>query len=196
MVECLPGVAKCLTRRRMCQLALRIVIAIAAGTQHGLALRKDSTVAGWGFNFDNVTVSPPGLSNVVAISAGAEHSLALKSDGTVIAWGRNQWGQTNVPLGLTNVIAISAGSYFNLALKKDGTVVEWGGNAPEGLSNVIAIAAGPWHALEALRLKNGSRSLRGEEKTFEPTKAFQTRPQQSSLRSAQALAITADIVWL
>jgi alpha-tubulin suppressor-like RCC1 family protein len=147
--------------------SLTNVIAIASGTQHGLALKKDGTVAAWGFNFDNVTVSPPGLSNVVAISAGAEHSVALKSNGTVVAWGRNQWGQANVPTNLNDVIAISAGSYFNLALRKDGTVVEWGGNAPEGLSNVVAIAAGPWHAL-ALK-KDGTVVAWGRE-TFGGTK--------------------------
>jgi len=74
------------------------VIAIAAGSEHSLALLSDGTVRSWGFNTSgqlgdgttterrtNVVVT--GLSNVIAIAAGTAHSVALKSDGTIWLWG-------------------------------------------------------------------------------------------------------------
>lgn len=141
-------------------------VAVAAGGSHGLALRSDGTVVGWGGNgagealgFAVPYPGPPGggaqvriegqaLSNVTAIAAGSCHaqsfSLALRSDGRVMAWGYNRLGQTSIPAGLSNVTAIAAGSFHGLALKSDGTIVHWGqGNPPPyWLSNVVTIAAG------------------------------------------------------
>jgi alpha-tubulin suppressor-like RCC1 family protein len=85
------------------------VIAVAAGFNHALALRKDGSVVAWGDNTYGETNVPPKLTNAVAIAAGFEYSLALKADGTVVAWGNNSSGQTNVPVGLANVSAIFAG---------------------------------------------------------------------------------------
>ena len=45
------------------------VVAIAAGDYHSLALKSDGTVVGWGYNVNNQTTVPAGLSNVVAIAA-------------------------------------------------------------------------------------------------------------------------------
>src|SRR5438128_1237042 len=123
---------------------------MAAGYQHCLFLKEDSTVAACGSyhtNYGDVPITiPDGLTNMLAVSGGDSHSLALKSDGSVVAWGFGTDGQTNVPAGLTNVIAISAGSNHSLALKADGTVVGWGGRSgavvPGGLTNLVAIAAG------------------------------------------------------
>jgi alpha-tubulin suppressor-like RCC1 family protein len=155
-------------------------ISVAEGKSgnHGLALKRDGTVAAWGnapandnFGYTNV---PLGLNNIRAIAAGRYHNLALKSNGVVVSWGRNFNQESSVPFGLTNVIAIAAsGSIghigiaggtdpddfgaFNLALKNDGTVTAWGGrnlygetNVPAGLNDVMAIAAGGYHGL-ALR---------------------------------------------
>jgi alpha-tubulin suppressor-like RCC1 family protein len=84
--------------------------AIAAGSNHSLAIKNDATNDGtvwaWGWNAygqvgngdpggANVT-SPfqiPDLSGAVAVAAGEAHSLALLSDGTVWAWGKNDFGQ-------------------------------------------------------------------------------------------------------
>ena len=60
---------------------------IAAGYNHGLALKADGTLLAWGQNDCGQTDVPAGLTNVAAIAAGASHSLALKSDGTVVGWG-------------------------------------------------------------------------------------------------------------
>jgi hypothetical protein len=125
------------------------IVAIAAGTQHSLALKKDGTVVAWGINNCGQSVVPPGLTDVVAVAAGYCHSLALKRDGTVVGWGENG----TAPPNATNVVALGGGYAYSLALKRDGEVVAWGENGllqatvPPGLSNVTAIAAGGFHNL-------------------------------------------------
>ncbi len=85
------------------------VIAVAAGSEHSLALCADGTLGAWGYNTSGqlgngsntssqlpVTVSAAGAlsgKTVVALSAGDSNSLALCSDGTLAAWGYNYYGQ-------------------------------------------------------------------------------------------------------
>ena len=129
------------------------VTAIAAGSQHAMALKTNGTVVAWGWNYFGQATPPPGLSQVVSIACGAAHSLALKADGTVVAWGDNTWGQTNVPSGLTNVIEISTAGNHSLARLADQSIVAWGENTfgqsqvPAGLTNAAAIAGGGYHSL-------------------------------------------------
>jgi alpha-tubulin suppressor-like RCC1 family protein len=127
--------------------------AIALGGQHGLVLRRDGTVVGWGDNTYGQAAPPPGLSDVKAIAAGGQHSVALRSNGAVVAWGRNHLGQTNAPAGVTDIKAIAAGTHHTLALRANGSLVAWGDNAYGKASvfpsatNLIAIAAGAEHSL-------------------------------------------------
>lgn len=143
----------------------KIVVAVAAGRFHSLALCSDGSVAAWGDNAsgqlgDGTTTSQsvPVLVNalpgsalygrlVVSIAAGAAHSLALCSDGTVVAWGSNSNGQlgdnstTNrllpVEVNATSssalfnrtVLALAGGSLHSLALCSDNTVAAWGSNS-------------------------------------------------------------------
>lgn len=89
------------------------IVAVAAGSGFGLALRADGTVWSWGYNSNgqlgnntttdsHVPVQVLGaggagtLSSVVAISAGNYWSMALKSDGTVWTWGANSAGQLGI----------------------------------------------------------------------------------------------------
>ena len=79
--------------------------AIAAGAEHGLALKDDGTVWAWGYNFfgqlgngttadsNSKPVQVSELDGIEAIAAGGSFSLALKDDGMVWAWGNNWFGQ-------------------------------------------------------------------------------------------------------
>ena len=137
------------------------VVAIAAGSEHSLALRSDGSVVAWGSNLDGElgdgTTAGPGscglsgtrlpcstapvevegvggvgaLSGIVAIAAGGIHSLALRSDGTVVAWGSNHAGQ----LGDGTLTDRSA------------PVQVHGVGGVGILSGVVAIAAGGLHSL-------------------------------------------------
>ncbi len=134
--------------------------AIAAGSDHTLALHPDGTVLAWGNNADGQTNVPAGLSNVVSIAAGNYFSAALCANGTVAVWGDNTYGETNVPAGASNVVAIAAGPTHLLALRGDGTVVGWGNDAngqvdvPAGLASAQAIAAGMYDSFALM--PNGS----------------------------------------
>jgi alpha-tubulin suppressor-like RCC1 family protein len=142
------------------------VIALAAGGEfwpddsaHSLALRRDGTVVGWGYDHDGLLVVPDGIGRVVSIAAGRGISIALRDDGTVVTWGRNPMAEIQPPAGLSDVVAVSAGGFRCLALKGDGTLVEWGSNfdgekwhdaaAPAGLRDIVSISAGRFHSLAA-----------------------------------------------
>jgi len=99
---------------------------IAVGQNHSLAIKPDSTLSAWGFNYYGQCNVPTG-SNFVAVAAGYNYSLALRSNGTVVAWGFNGYNQCNVPPDST-IVAIAAGCYHSLALKSDGTLLAWGSN--------------------------------------------------------------------
>jgi alpha-tubulin suppressor-like RCC1 family protein len=129
------------------------VAAIAAGSNHSVALKHDGTVVAWGDNTygqlgngdvsgtDQLTpVAVTGLTNVVAISAGFYHSAAVKADGTVWTWGLDNVGQLGndsahtdsaVPVQVSPLAGarrVDCGAYFCLALMQDGTVRGWGHN--------------------------------------------------------------------
>ncbi len=124
---------------------LNNVIALAAVGNASVVLKRDGTVAGWGFG--QTTVFPASANNLMAVAVGAYHSVALRTSGLVVCWGNNQYGQTNIPKGLSNVVAVAAGQQHSLALKHDGTVVAWGLNnggqtsVPPWLNEVVGITA-------------------------------------------------------
>jgi len=130
-------------------LAGKMVVAIAAGTDHSLALCSDGTLAAWGVNslgeLGNNTMtnssapvavvqsSGPLLGKtIISVTAGAAHTLVLCSDGTVAAWGYNGYGQ----LGNTNVIGTS--SVPVAVTQTSGTLAG---------KTVTAVAAGSYHSL-------------------------------------------------
>jgi alpha-tubulin suppressor-like RCC1 family protein len=149
---------------------LQGVTAIAAGGDHGLALKSDGTVWAWGFNGSGqlgnantgtnshtpVQVHDPSdpsnfLQNVAAIDAGASHSLALKNDGTVMSWGANNVGQlgngtsspgasSNVPVPVSNLSGVTA--------------VSGGGNLSLALKGDGTVMS--WGSNDANQLGNGT----------------------------------------
>jgi alpha-tubulin suppressor-like RCC1 family protein len=88
---------------RLEQIVPSNVVAIAAGQNHNLFLKSDSSLWTVGWNVagqlgDGTTNGSFQLeqivsSNVVAISGGGEHSLFVKSDGSLWAMGWNNYGQ-------------------------------------------------------------------------------------------------------
>ncbi len=133
------------------------VIAVLAGGNHSVALKKDGTVWAWGFNGsgqigDGTTQHSPtpykveGISNVKAIATGSSHIIALKQDGTVWGWGGNHSGQVGngeyqdcmspaQVAGLQDITSIVAGSFNTSALKKNGSMWSWGFNGKGQLGN-------------------------------------------------------------
>ncbi len=126
------------------------VVAVAAGSNHSIAVRYDGTVWSWGGNSrgqvgDGTTDSRPravrvgGLTDVVGISASGDQSFALRNDGRVWAWGANDRGvlgdgttiDRNVPVqvqGISDVAMVAAGPVSTIAVKGDGSVWGWGSN--------------------------------------------------------------------
>jgi alpha-tubulin suppressor-like RCC1 family protein len=155
-----------------CSSFLTDVVAIAAGAEHSLALKRDGTVWAFGlnssgqlgapsadqctsagFNGTPGTISPcsltpvkvTGLSGVKAIAAGASHNLALKRDGTVWTWGANHNAQlgNGTNTGTTSGCASPTPSLQILCGVQQAAPVA-------GVSGVVAVAAGAGHSL-ALR---------------------------------------------
>ena len=62
--------------------------AIATGSSHSLAIRRDGTLMAWGAGYgpDPVAV----MENVSAVAAGASATIALQHDGSLWQWARGQ----------------------------------------------------------------------------------------------------------
>jgi alpha-tubulin suppressor-like RCC1 family protein len=153
-------------------LASKMIVAIAAGQNHSLALCADGSVVAWGYNdygqLGNagttssnvpVTVSASGVlagKKVVAIAAGTFHSLALCADGTVATWGSNNSGQlgngtttqSNVPVVVnrTGVLA-------------DKTVVAMAGGGSHSLALCADGTVAAWGANTYGQLGNSTTTI-------------------------------------
>ncbi len=128
------------------------VKALAAGSDHSLALADDGSVWAWGGNGAGALgdgtqtdrAAPrrvAGLDAVIAIAAGAGRSFALRADGSVWAWGENTGGALGVGsrndmrvptqagrdvAGFVQILAVAAGARHTLALRADGQVFAFG----------------------------------------------------------------------
>jgi len=145
------------------------IMAISAGSCHGLALDLNRNVHAWG-SWDsaneygisvvtNSAVVPSGISNVVAIAAGRNHDVVLCADGTVLSWGyytNAPW--VVVPANLPPAKDVAAGWSYSAALLTNGTVAVWAGSnsaptssiawfVPASLTNAVAISGGPFDLL-------------------------------------------------
>src|SRR5258708_1452126 len=128
---------------------------VACGGKHGLIIRSDGTLWGWGndnsgqladapgapggygWAWDPVRI--PGILGAVSVAVGQNHSLILKWDGSILAFGDNSHGQLGVgdtinrhsPAVIPNLraIAIECGQSFSVAVLTNGTVEAWGDNS-------------------------------------------------------------------
>lgn len=87
----------------------KVIIQVAAGAAHSLALSSDGIVYSWGANLygalgngNNISINMPGAvyisgalngKIITKVAAGSGHSLVTASDGTVFSWGQNTYGQ-------------------------------------------------------------------------------------------------------
>jgi len=161
--------------------------AVATGSWHSLALKRDGTVWSWGengdgllgdgltLNLNGVTISPDrwapaqvgGLSDVVAVAPGYGHNLALKADGTVWAWGFNGHGQLGDGTTETRTTPVKI----------------------SGLAGVIKIAAGDAHSMAVKR--DGTVWVWGSNATGQlgdGTTADRLSPVQAALTGTAAVA--------
>lgn len=121
------------------------IVAVSAGGEHTVGLRKDGTVVAVGKNY-NGQCDVSSWRNIVAISAGYSHTVGLKRDGRVVATGWNWSGECNVS-EWKDIVAISAGHSRTIGLHSGGTVVSAGWNLT-GLNflktwkNIVAVSAG------------------------------------------------------
>lgn len=122
------------------------VVAIAATSGAGFAVKNDGTAWAWGFRQSlgngaaansSVPVRIAGLTGVTKISGRDHGGYALRNDGTVWAWGRGANGalgnggatDSGVPVqvtGLTGATSIAGSDDNGFALISDGTVRAWG----------------------------------------------------------------------
>jgi hypothetical protein len=124
----------------------KVVVAVAAGSDHSLALCSDGTLVAWGSNNvgqlgNNIlprSLAPAAVSasgalagrSVVGIAAGGAHNLVLCSDGRLASWGSNNSGQ----LGNNGI----ANSSVPVAVSSGGVL--------SGKS-VVAVSAGSFHSV-------------------------------------------------
>ena len=162
-------------------------VAVAMGDGHGLALRADGQLIGWGGEDGSADWDPaaiPSTSSVKAIAAGRFHNLVLQQDGTVRGWGSQigeNHGQWSVPEGLSNVVAVSGGHRHSLALRENGTVAQWPipESFPAGVSNVIAVAAG----------SDSAMLLEADGTVWDWTNYTFDNPRRQRFQNPQAIAI-------
>ncbi|ORE04282.1 RCC1/BLIP-II protein [Rhizopus microsporus var. microsporus] len=148
-------------------LAKEIIVDVATGTNHSLALTAEGRIYAWGYGEQGqlgrrVSVRHPkdslrcdlvGLKNVKLIGAGSYHSLAVTHDNKLYAWGLNNYRQcidsdeniipsptlVSLPESIGTIVSVDAGEHFTLIVNEAGEVFTYGrGDANQlGLSEEV-----------------------------------------------------------
>ncbi|MHB1483593.1 MAG: hypothetical protein ACYCYI_02925 [Saccharofermentanales bacterium] len=130
---------------------LKDAVAIAAGSNFGLALLRSGDVCSWGASVNGVLGQGDvrddhiaeariidNLSNVSRISAGKEHAITISDSNIASGWGNGGLRQLDskttgintspavLNLGLANISQFDCGDTFNLALSTAGEFYTWG----------------------------------------------------------------------
>ena len=132
------------------------LLQVALGRAHGIALRSDGTVRGWGDDTHGQANGLNGVTNAIAVSADADYSVAVLADGSVVGAGNNTHNQLTGLDSFSDIIDCEAGETHLLLLRRDGTVTGSGNDADErisGLSHlrgVLDIEAGYDHSIARL----------------------------------------------
>ena len=142
-------------------LFLADIVALAAGSEHTIAIKADGTLWTWGDDkfgqlgtvgsSNYVPTEVASLSNVTYASGGKEHTCSLHGNGMVHCWGNNANGQLGLghnnsasyPLHVSKIApaaAVECGWYHTCGLLNNGTVWCWGnnGNGQLGLGNTVS----------------------------------------------------------
>ena len=126
------------------------IIALAAGSEHIVALHEDGTVSATGRNL-NGQCNVSSWKDIIAISASDHETIGLKADGTVLTTDKFRGVYTD----WADIIAIDMRSSDPVGLKADGTVVEsyestlseQVGPPVSSWENIIAISKGNLHTV-------------------------------------------------
>ncbi|WP_028065677.1 HYR domain-containing protein [Solirubrobacter soli] len=118
-------------------------VAVAAGRMHAVALKRDGSLAAWGFT---PTAVPAG-NDFTAVAAGEDTSVALKRDGSVVTWGNPM---AVAPAG-SDYTAIATNGANIVALKRDGSLVATGWNG----WNMTEVPAGNDFVAVSVELRHG-----------------------------------------
>ncbi|MBP5544840.1 MAG: PEGA domain-containing protein [Kiritimatiellae bacterium] len=161
-------------------LAVRDIVAIAAGDEHVVSLCADGTVLSWGkeYNDNGQYDVPEYLADAVAVGAMKSEwncaGFAICADGQLAAWG-NAWnGITDVPLSVLGFVSVDGGQEHAVALDAAGQVAVWGytntwnyslGVVPAAVRmGALGVAAGGYHCTAILTDTDGDTIADNEER--------------------------------
>jgi hypothetical protein len=123
---------------------------VAAGSQHTVGLRANSTVVAVGNNASG-QCRVGNWTNIIKIAAGAAHTVGLRGNSTVLAVGDDKYGQCDIS-DWQDVIQVSAGYYHTVGLRGNGTAIAvgldlYGQCNVADWQNIVQVAAGEHHTV-------------------------------------------------